>query len=123
MKRHARSCILLLGLLGYANGPLLSAEATAALSIGFQRESDLFECLPGDKVRLGEVEGRKAMRWEVNYVSKQYRVCVKALEPGILSGMTIMSFRLRAESRHQRRSVEAASAITANRAGMQQVVG
>ena len=40
------------------------------------------------------------MRWEVNYVNKQYRVCVKEIEPGTVSGMTTMSLRLRADSRH-----------------------
>jgi len=48
---------------------------------------------------LEEGEGGKVMRWDVNYAGKQHRACVKELKPGIVSGMTTMSFRLRAESR------------------------
>lgn len=101
MKRYGLSCFVLLGLLGHANDSLLLADPPATLRVGLGRDSDLFECLPGDNVRLEEAEGATAMRWEVNYVDKQYRMCVKEIEAGTASGMTTMNLRLRADARHQ----------------------
>jgi len=82
----------------------LSADQATAPSghrIGFHREADLFECLPGDKVSLVDVEDGKSLRWDVNYVNKQFRMCAKKLKPGELSGMTTMRFRCRADAKHQ----------------------
>ena len=101
MKRYGLACFVLFGLLGHAGSSLLVAAPPPVLRVGFGRDRDLFECLPGDKVRLEETKGAAAMRWEVNYVNKQYRVCVKEIESGTASGMTTMSLRLRADSRHQ----------------------
>ena len=101
MKRYGLACFVLLGLLGHAGNSLLLADPPPVVRVGFERDRDLFECLPGDKVRLEETKGAAAMRWEVNYVNKQYRVCVKEIESGTASGMTTMSLRLRADSRHQ----------------------
>ena len=82
----------------------LSAEQAAAVSahrIGFQREADLFECFSGDKVSLVDVERGKALRWDVNYTNKQFRMCSRKLKPGELSGTTAMRFRCRADAKHQ----------------------
>lgn len=77
------------------------ARSSSTLEIGFQSKSDLFECLPGDEVRLDDAEPGKAMRWDVKYVGKQYRVCTRNLKPGELAGMTTMLFRWRADAKHQ----------------------
>lgn len=85
---------------------LASAEQRAVSSsknvdIGFQNKSDLFEVLPGDKVRLEVTSSGKAMQWDVNYSNKQFRVCTKDVKPGTLTGMTRMQFQCRGTTKHQ----------------------
>ncbi len=68
----ALSLLCLFGVLGLANTLLLAAPPPAVV-LGFAKDSDLFESLPGDKVRLETAERGKAMRWDVNYANKRLR--------------------------------------------------
>jgi hypothetical protein len=73
----------------------------ADVVVGFRGEADLFDCLPGDKVRLESDGPRKTMRWDVNYAGRQYRLCAKEVVPERLVGMSAMTFACRADGRHQ----------------------
>ncbi|NQT17448.1 MAG: hypothetical protein HQ582_32130 [Planctomycetes bacterium] len=96
------SLICLLGIPAFCHTPLLAEpQIPAAVTIGFANKSDVFECLPGDEVRLEDTEHGKAMRWDVSYINKQFRVCAKEIRPGALSGMTAMTFRWRSDQKHQ----------------------
>jgi hypothetical protein len=67
-------------------------------TVGFRDEEDLFEALPGDTVEIEERAGKKAMRWDIEYVANQHRACVRDVKIGIASGMTLMRFDVRSDS-------------------------
>ena len=91
--------LLLVIAVGYAAPDSVSAEQST-VKIGFEREADVFECLPGDRVALEDSNDGKALRWDIKYVKQQHRVCAKKLEKGAVAGMTEMSFKVRSDSPH-----------------------
>ena len=93
MKSNTILLTLLIVLLGCEEASIYSTD-TSSVKLGFQSEGDLFECYPGDDIRL---EGA-SMRWDVSYASKQLRSCTKELAVGGLVGMERMSFKMKSDS-------------------------
>ncbi len=95
-----KSLMLLSGLVAANVVPLESAPGSADRP-AFSVRAELFEALPGDRVTTESTDRGKGVRWDIRYPTRQNRALVKAVSAGLLQGATAMSFRIRANTRHQ----------------------
>ena len=93
MKSNTILLTLLIVVFGCEEASIYSADSSS-VKLVFKTRGDLFECYPGDDIRL---EGA-FMRWDVSYASKQLRACIKELSVGSLAGMDRMSFNMKSDS-------------------------